>query len=141
MTKESQSGSESYLTAEARARVQIDQELQAAGWAVQDPDGVNLAAAQGVAVREFILKPPHGRADYLLFVERQAVGSIEAKPAGTTLTGVEIQSSKYREGSRAAQSARILVPPAGDARGVAPRDQGTSRSGDAKATALGDAET
>jgi len=98
MTEASHAGGESYLTAEARARVQIDQQLQAAGWAVQDADAVNLAAAQGVAVREFILKPPHGRADYLLFVDRQAVGSVEAKPAGTTLTGVEIQSAKYRDG-------------------------------------------
>ncbi len=98
MTKESRSGSEPYLTAEAQARVKIDQELEAAGWAVQDADGVNLAAAQGVAVREFPLTPPHGRADYLLFVDRQAVGSVEAKPAGTTLTGVEVQSAKYRDG-------------------------------------------
>jgi len=61
-------------------------------------DALNLAAAQGVAVREFVLKSPHGRADYLLFVDRQAVGSIEAKAAGTTLTGVERQSTKYRDG-------------------------------------------
>ncbi len=40
----------------------------------------------------------HGRADYLLFVDRQAVGTIEAKPKGTTLTEVEIQSSKYPTG-------------------------------------------
>ena len=40
----------------------------------------------------------HGRADYLLLVEQQAVGTIEAKPKGTTLTEVEIQSSKYATG-------------------------------------------
>ncbi|HEV2283796.1 MAG TPA: hypothetical protein VGX75_15535 [bacterium] len=90
--------SDTYLTVEARARVEIDRQLQAAGWDAQDFKAVNLAASQGVAVREFALKPPHGRADYLLFVDRQAVGSIEAKPAGTTLTGVEIQSAKYRDG-------------------------------------------
>ena len=49
MTKESHSGSDAYLTAEAQARVQIDKELGAAGWAVQDADSVNLAAAQGAA--------------------------------------------------------------------------------------------
>ena len=38
--------------------------LEAAGWAVQDARSANLAAARGVAVREFILEPPHGRADY-----------------------------------------------------------------------------
>jgi type I restriction enzyme R subunit len=59
---------------------------------------VNLAASQGVAVREFILKPPHGRVDYLLFVDRKPVGIIEAKPEGTTLTGVEEQSAKYSAG-------------------------------------------
>ena len=37
-----------------------------------------------------------GRADYVLFVDRQAVGVIEAKPVGTTLTGVEPQTLRYR---------------------------------------------
>jgi len=63
-----------YLTPEARARVEIDRKLAAAGWVVQDARAVNLAAARGVAVREFVLKPPHGRADYLLFVDRAAAG-------------------------------------------------------------------
>jgi len=72
--------------------------LDAAGWAVQNARHVNLAASQGVAVREFILDRPHGRADYLLFVDREAVGVIEAKPEGATLTGVEWQSSKYLDG-------------------------------------------
>src|SRR3989454_6560722 len=73
-------------------------ELGAAGWAVQDADSVNLAAAQGVAVRESILRAPHGRVAYLLSVDRRPVGTIEAKPAGTTLTGVEEQSAKYTAG-------------------------------------------
>src|SRR3989475_1207516 len=98
MTKESHSGSDAYLTAEAQARVQIDKELDAAGWLVQDAHAVNLAARQGVAVRKFILKPPHGRVDYLLFVDRRPVGTIEAKPTGTTLTGVEEQSARYAAG-------------------------------------------
>jgi type I restriction enzyme R subunit len=89
---------DSYLSAEDKARVEIDKMLDAAGWAVQDARGVNLAAARGVAVREFILEPPHGRADYLLFVDREAVGVIEAKPEGATLTGVEWQSAKYLDG-------------------------------------------
>ena len=37
-----------------------------------------------------------GPADYVLFVDRQAVGVIEAKKAGSTLTGVEPQTRKYR---------------------------------------------
>jgi len=59
---------------------------------------VNLAAGRGVAVREFIMKPPHGRADYLLFVDGSAVGVLEAKPAGTALVNVEPQRDDYAEG-------------------------------------------
>ena len=75
----------SYLTPEARARVHIDEMLEQAGWAVQDGKRVNLAAARGVAVREFVLKAPHGRADYLLFVDRTPVGVAEAKDADVGL--------------------------------------------------------
>jgi type I restriction enzyme R subunit len=87
-----------YLTPEARARVEIDRKLVAGGWAVQDYSAVNLTAARGVAVREFVLKTPHGRADYLLFVDSRAVGVIEAKKAGQTLTGVEWQLKRYQDG-------------------------------------------
>ena len=87
-----------YLTPEARARVEIDRMLEAAGWAVQDARAVNLAAGRGVAVREFVMRPPHGRADYLLFVDGRPVGIVEAKPEGETLTGVEWQSAKYVDG-------------------------------------------
>jgi len=87
-----------YLSAEDRSRLEIDRMLGAAGWAVQTARAVNLGAAVGVAVREFVLQKPHGRADYLLFVDRVPVGAIEAKPQGTTLTEVELQSSKYSDG-------------------------------------------
>ena len=88
----------SYLTPEARARVQIDRMLDRAGWIVQSADQANLNAGRGVAVREFVMEPPHGRVDYLLFVDRVAVGVIEAKKEGETLTGVEWQSAKYLDG-------------------------------------------
>jgi type I site-specific restriction endonuclease len=91
-------GSVSYLTPEARARVRIDEMLTAAGWAVQDARAVNLSAARGVAVREFVLKRPHGRVDYLLFVDREAVGVLEAKKQGETLTGVAWQTARYLDG-------------------------------------------
>src|SRR5438105_3677395 len=91
-------GALSYLTPEARARVRIDELLHQAGWSVQHARKANLAAARGVAIREFVLTAPHGRVDYLLFVDRQAVGVIEAKKAGETLTGVKWQSDKYLEG-------------------------------------------
>jgi type I restriction enzyme M protein len=65
-----------YLTPEARARMEIDRRLVEAGWAVQDTSRVNLGAARGVAVREFVMAPPHGRADYLLFLDGQAAGVV-----------------------------------------------------------------
>jgi type I restriction enzyme R subunit len=83
---------------EAEARVEIDAALVAAGWAVQNRADMNLSASRGVAVREFRLKHGHGFADYLLFVDGKAVGVLEAKPAGHTLTGVEPQSEKYAKG-------------------------------------------
>ena len=89
---------EDRLAAEQRARVLIDRQLSEAGWVVQDRKDLNLFAGQGVAVREVIMAKDHGRADYLLYVDQKAVGVIEAKPAGTTLSGVEWQSSMYAEG-------------------------------------------
>jgi type I restriction enzyme R subunit len=83
---------------EELARQQIDAALCAAGWAVQDVHAVNLHAARGVAVREFQMRRGHGAADYLLFVDRQALGAIEAKKAGEPLTGVETQAEKYSAG-------------------------------------------
>lgn len=44
-----------------------------------------------------------GRTDYLLYVGRKIVGVIEAKPEGTTLTGVEWQSAMYAESLRPEQ--------------------------------------
>jgi len=83
---------------EADARLKIDELLTAAGWAVQDAGAANIYAAQGVAIREFPLATGHGFADYLLYVDGKAVGVIEAKKVGATLTGVEIQSEKYTKG-------------------------------------------
>jgi type I restriction enzyme R subunit len=83
---------------EETARLQIDAALDEAGWKIQDASAVNLAAGRGVAVREFPLRADFGFADYLLYADGQAVGVIEAKPKGTTLTGVELQSEKYGAG-------------------------------------------
>jgi type I restriction enzyme R subunit len=78
--------------------MKIDQQLADAGWIVQDSDRANVGAGLGVAVREFSLERGHGRVDYLLFVESQPAGVIEAKPEGTTLVEVEHQSGKYVDG-------------------------------------------
>jgi len=83
---------------EDEARKQIDAALTLAGWAVQDIDAVNLDASRGVAVREFPLAKGFGFADYLLYVDGQAAGVLEAKKAGSTLTGVEVQAEKYAAG-------------------------------------------
>ena len=80
------------------AREHIDAQLCKAGWTIQDVCAVNLHAARGVAIRQFPLRTGHGFADYLLYVDARAIGVIEAKREGTTLTGVEIQSEKYRQG-------------------------------------------
>ncbi|CAJ36608.1 type I restriction modification system,restriction subunit [Methanocella arvoryzae MRE50] len=81
---------------EREARKNIDRLLEAAGWKVQDHDKLDLGAGPGIAVREFTLD--NGEADYLLFVDRKAVGVIEAKPEGTTLSGVAEQTQKYLNG-------------------------------------------
>jgi len=78
---------------EERARQRSDELLEAAGWKVQDYKKLNFSASTGVAVREFPLKS--GASDYLLFVNRKAVGVVEAKPEGHTLGGVDTQSDKY----------------------------------------------
>ena len=83
------------MTPEAKARETIDKRLSDAGWAVQDVKALNLGAASGVAVREF--PTDSGPADYVLFVNREAVGVIEAKrdEAGENLTAVEDQTERY----------------------------------------------
>ncbi len=81
---------------EEEARQNIDRMLNNAGWKVQDLKDIDLGASPGVAVREFPLKS--GFADYMLFVVRKAVGIIEAKPEGTTLSGVAEQSEAYLTG-------------------------------------------
>jgi type I restriction enzyme, R subunit len=84
------------MTPEEKARQEIDRLLTAAGWAVQSRAGMNLWQQRGVAVREAHLQT--GFADYLLFVDGKALGVIEAKKEGTTLSGVEAQSARYAVG-------------------------------------------
>ena len=73
---------------EQRARREIDKNLAAASWLVQSRQDLDLTAGRGIAVREFQMKSGFGFADYLLYLDRKAVGAVEAKPEGT-LTGVE----------------------------------------------------
>lgn len=80
---------------EALARENIDKLLEQSGWIIQNYKDINLGAGLGIAVREFpTLKGP---ADYMLFIKRKAVGVLEAKPEGVTLSGVTEQSERYLE--------------------------------------------
>ncbi len=83
------------MTPETKAREHIDRKLEQAGWIIQDMKQLNLSAGLGVAVREY--PTASGPADYLLFVNRNAVGVIEAKKdsAGANLTVTEAQTERY----------------------------------------------
>ena len=78
------------------ARLEIDQLLEAAGWNVCDHGKQDIS--RPCAIREFPLKPVYGYADYLLYLQGKAVGIVEAKKVGHTLSGVEPQSDKYIRG-------------------------------------------
>ena len=83
------------MTPEKKARRNIDKMLEAAGWQIQDYAERDTDAAMDVAVREYRLRA-NQRADYLLFIGGVAVGVIEAKPEGTTLSGALEQAQRYR---------------------------------------------
>ena len=81
------------LKPETQARLGIDEQLKLAGWKVQTWPKVNLGEGLGVVVREY--PTDTGPADYLLFVNRKAVGVIEAKKDETILSQVEEQTLRY----------------------------------------------
>lgn len=80
---------------EQEARDAIDRQLTAAGWIVQNRQAIDFNTGRGIAVREY--PTDAGPADYVLFVDRQALGDIEAKPEawGHRITTVEDQSQGY----------------------------------------------
>src|SRR6516225_8288582 len=82
---------------EELARENIDALLKQCGWIIQKRSEINLSAGRGIAITEGLLKGGD-EADYLLFVDGKAIGTVEAKPEGWTLTGVEEQSGKYGKG-------------------------------------------
>jgi type I restriction enzyme R subunit len=81
------------LPPEQRARQHMEAQLAAAGWVVQDYRAVDFSAGRGIALREVPLTT--GPCDYLLLVDRKALGVIEAKKVGTTLSAVAEQSARY----------------------------------------------
>ena len=79
------------------ARDKIDEMLTAAGWIVQDHQMPDLNAGLGIALREYPTST--GPTDYLLVVDKQPCGLIEAKKfaLGYNLTDVEQQSEDYAD--------------------------------------------
>ncbi len=80
---------------EQRARDEIDKQLKACGWIIQNKKTINLNAGLGVAVREY--QTDVGPADYVLFVAGKPVGIIEAKAKdeGFRLSVHEDQAEDY----------------------------------------------
>lgn len=84
---------QNHMKPEEEARRDIDDHLKKADWDIQDRSSFNLGASPGVAIREFPTNA--GPVDYALFANRKAIGVVEAKPAGSTLSGVAEQTAKY----------------------------------------------
>jgi type I restriction enzyme R subunit len=82
-------------TEEEKARDNIDNLLKQAGWVIQNKKSINLNEGLGQAVREY--HTDNGYADYVLFVNKKAVGVIEAKKEdyGHKITTVEEQTKGY----------------------------------------------
>lgn len=80
---------------EQKARDNIDAQLKQAGWIVQSAKRIDLNAGLGQAVREY--QTDVGPADYVLFIDKKAVGVIEAKreEEGQRLTAHESQTEGY----------------------------------------------
>ena len=79
-------------TPEEKAREKIDWQLNEAGWIVQNRDEINLAANDGVIIREFPLIGGEGFADYMLFVDRRPVAAFDDKPDSDRVRSDEIQT-------------------------------------------------
>ncbi len=82
-------------TPEQKARDTINHMLGQAGWKVQSKKKIDFSAGSGIAVREY--QTDVGPADYVLFIGKNPVGVVEAKPEdwGQKITTVEEQSAAY----------------------------------------------
>ncbi len=80
------------------ARDNIDRQLTACGWVIQDKTQINLNAALGVVVRKYYTQEGK-QLDYALFVNGRPVGVIEAKAEdkGFQLIQAESQSKDYAD--------------------------------------------
>lgn len=85
------------MTPEQKARIEIDKQLEQVGFVIQDFAELNLGASKGVIVREYPTST--GPVDYVIFINKKAVGVIEAKEIkkGVELvTSTENQSHRYQ---------------------------------------------
>lgn len=82
------------MTPERKARQTIDRMLEESGWQIQNYAERETDVSLGVAVREYPLQDDQS-ADYLLFINAVAVGIVEAKPKGTTVSGPMQQAERY----------------------------------------------
>jgi type I restriction enzyme R subunit len=88
-----------YTKPEDKARHDlINPALKVAGWEIQHFSSADPRSSKGVAVEYFRMGTGVGEADYVLFVNGKAVGIIEAKKEGESLTGKETQTDKYAKG-------------------------------------------
>lgn len=84
------------MTAEQKARENIDDQLRKVGYIIQDMKDINLDAGKGVAVREYPTST--GPVDYLLFINAKPIGVIEAKEenkGSELVVKTEKQSNRY----------------------------------------------
>lgn len=82
---------------EEKARLIIDQKLIEAGYVIQDMSDMNVYAAKGVIVREY--PTDTGEVDYLIFINAQPVGIIEAKEVNKgekLVVETEKQTERYK---------------------------------------------
>lgn len=87
------------FTPEDKARHElINPALERTGWVIQHFKTASVVGSKGVAVEFFPMGWGVGEADYVLFVNGEAVGIVEAKKEGETLVGKEPQTAKYAKG-------------------------------------------
>ena len=108
-------------TPEQKARDNIDAMLEQAGWLVQDKKKIDFSAGGGITVREY--QTDVGPADYVLFIDKNPIGVIEAKSAnwGQKITTVEEQSAGYATARLKWQNDREPLPFVYESTGVLTR--------------------
>ena len=85
------------MSPEEKARQEIDKQLTELGYVIQDMADLDLTAARGVIVREY--PTDTGPVDYLIFIDGDPIGIIEAKEikkGEKLVVEVEKQTNRYK---------------------------------------------